>query len=67
MVQEMGLEPTRSNGHWLLRPACLPIPALLHFKIAANNQQHLFAAHDVIISAFYFFVHLDETLFKPLN
>ncbi len=33
LVQEMGLEPTRSCDHRHLKPARLPIPPLLHFFI----------------------------------
>ena len=27
-IPEVGLEPTRPNGHWILNPARLPIPPL---------------------------------------
>ena len=27
-VLEMGLEPIRTNVHWILSPTCLPIPPL---------------------------------------
>ncbi len=37
LVQEEGLEPTRLLRHWILSPARLPVPPLLHiFK--KNNQ-----------------------------
>ncbi len=28
MVLEAGLEPARTNVHWILSPTCLPIPPL---------------------------------------
>ena len=34
IMQEMGLEPTRSCDHRHLKPARLPIPPLLHFCFA---------------------------------
>ena len=33
IMQEMGLEPTRSCDHRHLKPARLPIPPLLHFLV----------------------------------
>ncbi len=27
-LPQEGFEPSRPNGHWPLKPACLPIPAL---------------------------------------
>ena len=30
MVLEAGLEPARTNVHWILSPTCLPIPPLEH-------------------------------------
>ena len=30
-VLEMGLEPIRTNVHWILSPTCLPIPPLERF------------------------------------
>ncbi len=38
LVLEMGLEPIRTNVHWILSPTCLPIPPLepVLLKITAN-------------------------------
>ena len=35
-VPEVGLEPTRPCGHWILNPARLPIPPLRHGRAKAR-------------------------------
>ena len=37
IMQEMGLEPTRSCDHRHLKPARLPIPPLLHFLVCLSG------------------------------
>ena len=37
IMQEMGLEPTRSCDHRHLKPARLPIPPLLHFLFLSRS------------------------------
>jgi hypothetical protein len=32
-VLKAGLEPARTNVHWILSPTCLPIPPLQHWYI----------------------------------
>ena len=36
-VPEVGLEPTRPNGHWILNPARLPIPPLSASRLPATS------------------------------
>ena len=42
-VLEMGLEPIRTNVHWILSPTCLPIPPLepLHRYIGLDKQKNI--------------------------
>ena len=35
-VPEVGLEPTRPCGHWILNPARLPIPPLRQMCLTAH-------------------------------
>ena len=40
LVLEMGLEPIRTNVHWILSPTCLPIPPLeLLYRIKRCGQK----------------------------
>jgi hypothetical protein len=36
-VLKAGLEPARTNVHWILSPACLPIPPLEHYKVVERK------------------------------
>ncbi len=38
LVLEMGLEPIRTNVHWILSPTCLPIPPLEPELLLGNKS-----------------------------
>ena len=38
LVLKTGLEPVRTNVHWILSPTCLPIPPLQHWYILRKFQ-----------------------------
>ncbi len=40
-VPEVGLEPTRPEGHWILSPARLPIPPLRRLSSGKFNSMKL--------------------------
>ena len=54
MVGEVGLEPTRPFGHWILSPTRIPIPPLarLRFKLRRINPVLLFILYWFTIRSF---------------
>ena len=38
-VLKAGLEPARTNVHWILSPACLPIPPLEHIFLSWSEKR----------------------------
>jgi hypothetical protein len=40
-VLKAGLEPARTNVHWILSPACLPIPPLEQLGFYSDNFKFL--------------------------
>ncbi len=41
IVPKAGLEPARSCEHWILNPACLPIPPLRHIPYKSTDKLSL--------------------------
>ncbi len=55
-VPEVGLEPTRPEGHWILSPARLPIPPL---RLICNIYLKIF----VLLSTLKIFLFLQPLLY----
>ena len=70
IMQEMGLEPTRSCDHRHLKPARLPIPPLLHFlscgsHVPFNKTYHYQMIPNLSTAFFKFFQKISNFLFCP--
>jgi hypothetical protein len=49
MVPRTGLEPARSLKHWILSPACLPIPASRLFEIIVLYRTYAIVSECFVI------------------
>ena len=66
MVPVVGVEPTRLRSHWILNPACLPIPPYWRVQILLyNTMAKNLLKKDTFFKCLLYFFNFSMTILYP--